>query len=308
MISDEGKAQGDDSEDSPPAELKDIAALAVLLHGKQPAVGERPDEAEIWAWMHNELSEKRSSEVQSHVARDPSVYSLWHGLRAASQESLSEQSGVMSAVTHPVDSPLSNKKSDHTLSTATKWLQKVSSFLRPSPFMGFATAASLGVVVVVAIQNDEPSQDFWQDWQVPKSQIMEKSFEDRMAFESVLAGMNTKMHELSLPTLAPDGTRLPTTTPECEQAQDDVPCTQARQALYSLGQLVTETRLVCLTSYPIPKEKQERLLDIVSQLVGQPEEKPFIGPMEQWLASDARDQQCAAVNTIIDRALRGLSN
>ena len=307
MITDDGNAQSGESEDLPPAELKDLAALAVLLHTKQPVDGERPTEAEIWAWMHNGLSDERSAEVKSHVARDPDIYRLWHSLRAASQEFPSQQMAGLSE-TAPRESSVSDGRSISIADSVNTFFQKVSNFIKPSPFLGFATAATLCVIVVVAIQNNEPPPDFWQDWQMPKSQIVSKSLGDQMAFQSVLAGMNAKMRELSLPTLAPDGTRLPTDTPTCEQVSEDVPCTQTRQALYLLGQLVTETRLVCSTSYPIPEEKRERVQGITDQLTGQLEGRPFAGPLEQWLESDERSQQCAAVNTIINRALRGLSS
>lgn len=58
-----------------------LMALFKLMSVDEQAIGDKPTLEEIQAWYHGELEEKRSSEVKSHVARDPEVFSLWKTIR-----------------------------------------------------------------------------------------------------------------------------------------------------------------------------------------------------------------------------------
>lgn len=331
-------SDNNDSGDDGPFSVKDnddstrLARLALLFDQPQSTpIGDKPDTDELWDWMHGAVAEERSRQIQSHLARDAEVYDQWHEMRLAEQEfnPAIENSSVQSLASENVHevalSPADNNsinedqalKSNTTTQQAARrfagsatavqdWREKLTSWLKPSPYGGgLVLAAILGGVVAININQTQPV-DVWEDWQSPKSFDDEQSLSDIEEISSVLAGIGYRLNELSLPVLGPDGQELPGSIPQCQSGSDA--CSERRQALFDLGTVAIRARVVCLTSLEMPAALIAEVNEIRQLLEGDEAAGRFTGAATTLADSDRRRVQCASANQIIAQALKGLGS
>lgn len=294
---------------------RQLAMAAIALdHAADTGDGEKPDFEELWDWSAGQLSGVRASQIQSHVARDPDIYAQWREIRLALEETVNKDMASDPA-THNVAPPLHGRNANGQESTTkikSGLMETIFNWLTPAQLGGgFATAAILGVAVSIGLnQSDSPPNDFWSDWQSPKS-LEAPDLDDAEVAElqAFLAGMGKQMGELSIPAFDPAGRSLPEQVPECSIGDES--CDTRRALLYELGELSVKARLECMvvdSDNALQQQAQrQRLQDIAQSLASDNAVTRLILPLQDWAAADNIDARCGAVSSLIQRGLVGIA-
>lgn len=279
-----------------------LAMAAIALDEPGLPDGPKPDFEELWDWAAGEVSGDRAVQIQSHVACDAEVYSMWREIRLSCEEesltstSVSDESGQK--MTQSDNVRQSTKRSD------SSWWEEFLGWLTPQQWGGgLVAAAVLGIAVSVGLnQSGAPDAEFWADWQSPKS-LDALQFEESYAdeFQAVLTGMGQQMRKLSIPAVDPAGQTIPEEMPACSPGEDD--CVARRELLQELGQLSVLSRLSCLIDDSGDPDRQQRLQEILQQLETEDAANSMIEPLRTWAYADASAERCGAVNRLISRTL-----
>lgn len=288
-------------------------ALAAIALDNTTADGQKPSFEELWDWAAGKTSGERAAQIQSHVARDGQIYTQWREIRLALQEESAsdEVRSSASVVTHrgnPVMPDASAAGPDRK-STGSSLMQTILSWLTPVQLGGgLATAAVLGIAVSIGFnQTKTPPEDFWTDWQQPKS-LEAPAMDEAQSSElqAFLAGMGQQMRALSIPAVDPVGRAFPDSVPEC--VESDPQCEQRRAMLSELGQLSVLSKLECMVSDSAAPDRKQRLREILQALEDDQSAGRLISPLQNWAAAEATTDRCGAVSSLISRGLLGIES
>jgi len=290
--------------------------------------GTEPTAEEIWAWMHDDVPDKRATEIRSYLAFNSSVYDTWRQLRIAQNEitiSKSESSQIAESGNEPnaemeyssssalaSDSSTSN---DKVITSINQESKSRTGSKRTMLGIGLGVAACfLTVLLVRSLTPTSPPPNFWQNWQVAKSSSQRPLSEDENnSLQRVLGGLASQMAEEGLPASGPQGQELQIT--DCDSNQN---CTEQENALEKLGRNLVFVRLECLNPSDSIYQKADILslaTDIVAStpslaLVSQPlqEIKQIVTNSEPMPLSSSEGQifiktLCGATSATIERLL-----
>jgi hypothetical protein len=288
-------------------------ALAAIALDNATADGQKPSFEELWDWAAGKISGERATQIQSHVARDGQIYTQWREIRLALQEdSVSDDvRSSTSAVSQRSDSVVTGASATASdrKGAGSSFMETILGWLTPVQLGGgLATAAVLGIAVSIGLnQTKSPPENFWADWQQPKS-LQAPAVDEAQSSElqAFLAGMGQQMRALSIPAVDPVGREFPDKVPECVESDDQ--CEQRREMLSELGQLSVLSKLECMVSDTASPARKQRLQEIVQALESDQVAGRLISPLRSWAAADATADRCGAVSSLISRGLLGIES
>ena len=142
--------------------------------------------------------------------------------------------------------------------------------------------------------------DFWTEWQSPKQNSATNPDEDQQAhLQLVLSGVSVHLQTEQQPSAGPDGEVLPDT--DC---RGTAACSEESRLLFSLGQRVAAARSLCIGGHTLATD--DTLLKTMAVLEASQLALLLHNPLNSWIDATTSEQRCAAVDTVIGRALSGV--
>lgn len=277
-----------------------LAALGLALQPEAETLGPRPDEDELWDFIHGAVSDQRREEILSHLADDQRVFDEWYSLRQAIKE-YGEPEEELSVV----DEGLA-RVSDKLSLTATlkSWL---SGHIGPVPTPLAAAAAAVACVSLVLVLSLRPSDtpaDFWLDWSAPISTQATTTQEQQDAAQSLLVGVKNQLLVENYSAVGPSGEVLPDELPAC--GSDDTDCVSRQDALVQLGELAVGQIHQCQTEQGASENQGDDIASVAAPVLAQGQPDSLLSLINAWITAQDSDpgSACDASAEIISWGFR----
>jgi len=248
-------------------------------------LGPRPSEAEVWNWMHEDVSEQRAMEIRSHLAFDSELYETWRQMRLTKTENINEHSST------ETDDSAQRIRKPHPV----KRLQAVFA-------TGIALAATVAIVAILKpMLAPTPAIDFWQTWQTPKTNTMRALSNDEIAsLRYTLGVMKNRLASQNI--LANGPNELPLPEANC---YGNAPCLTNQRILAEIGNAVTSIRIMCVQQSFPANDAVNNIANSVSEAITVSELALIQAPLQQ-LADTLANNESSAVCSINDRIIERL--